>query len=136
MWLTLALLILGSAIAVLFSQEFTRGFKALFAIPAVALIVPIIAATALVVIYEPWLLWLLIKIKQALSWLIAQMASLLPFGNWATFVATMLLLVAAALLPMMTVNLWYRYKRYPPDTFPYLTGGFIWLFMALLLSVN
>jgi len=69
----LALIILLTSIVVFFSQEFGGLIKKFFSIPGTLLFIPLIAASALVVSYEPWLLTGLLAIKRVLhailSWI-------------------------------------------------------------------
>lgn len=136
MLLTFALVVLGSAFVVLFSQEFGKGFKKLFEIPGMLLCLPIIAASVLVAIYEPWILWVLLKIQTFLMSCSNQLTAMLPAHSWAPWVAKGIILLLLALLPMSMIGLWNHFKRYRTITRPYLLGSILWTVAAVLMTVQ
>lgn len=132
---TLALLVLFSAIIVFFSREFGALFKKLFAITGVPLCLPLVMASFLVVLYEPWIFIVLVAIKQWLHGLIWQVSSMLSYSYAANVTLTVMVLVSLTVLPVLALDAWSIRKTW--QSFPYsrITSLVIWLFLAILLSI-
>ena len=136
MLLTLALVVLGCAIVVFFSQEFGKLAKKILAYPGAKLILPITMASALVAAFEPWVLIVLLKIKAGLHYLAACIEAILPFTTGATVLANFILLLALTLLPVFAINALTQRKSYLPFQYPFLVSTLIWIFVTILLVVN
>jgi hypothetical protein len=135
MLLTIALVVVGCAIMVLFSTEFANLFKKLFAIPAVKLCVPLILISSLVVSYEYWVTWGLWIAKWFLHNLAARLASLFPFtGNLG--IANIIILMFFSVLPVWALNFWIERKTFESFQYRFITSLIIWLLIAILLTVS
>lgn len=136
MLLTIALLVLCSAIVVFFSQEFGEAIKKFFKIPGMKLILPTALASFLVAYYEPWVLWVLLKLKAILYVLAEGIKDILPFetGDW--LVAQILLLTALTIIPVLLIDLWSVKKTYERFKHPYLLSTLIWIITAFVLVMK
>jgi len=134
--LIVALLVLICSITVMFSQEFGRLFKKIFAIPGMKLILPLAVLTTLIVNYEDWVLWSLIKSQNFLLDLTILLANGMPFDTGAASIANILVLIALTLLPVFAFNVWYQRKNYHLFPYSYLVSTVIWLFVAVLLTLT
>ncbi len=130
------LVILGCTIAVFFSQEFVAGFKKIFAIPGMKLLLPITLATMLIVYYEAWVLWSLLGAKNTLNSSATVLASSLPFQQHADLIANILLLLILPVLPLVARVLSSK-KKPIHDLRPYyVTIGILWFLVLALLIVD
>lgn len=132
---TLALLVFFSAITVFFSREFGALFKKLFAITGVPLFLPLIMASFLVVLYEPWIFIALIAIKQSLNGIIEQACGLVSYPAEANRLFTIIVLASLTLLPVEALNRWSVRKTWQPFQYAFITSIVIWLFLAILLTI-
>lgn len=137
MILTIALIVLLSSIAAFFSQEFARLVKRIFDIPGAKLILPLIAASFILEVYEDWGHWFLIWLQAAMHQLVYQLASLAPFKTGSIHLARMLFLFVLASVPMWFFHLKAIKKRsYHPHTFAYYAGLLLWIIGSILLTVS
>ena len=134
--LLLAALVFGCAILMFFSQEFANTFKKIMAIRGMKLFLPLILVTYLVLSFQAELVWALTKIQALLFTLIAFLAKLFPFNGLANVIASVLVLMALTFLPVLAIDFWIKRKTYHGFNQASLTSLFIWLFVALLLSVE
>lgn len=133
MLLTVALVVLCSSIFVLFSKEFGNLIKKIFTIPGTKLLLPLVLITTFYVLFEPWAILFILKLKALLHLLVAAIESLIPFTWAADFVANLLVLITFTLLPVFALNAWCIKKTYVPFKYPYLLSTILWLFIAVLL---
>ncbi|ARG96728.1 hypothetical protein [Legionella micdadei] len=135
--LTVALVVLISSIVVFFSKEFGDLFKKLFAIPGMKLFLPLIFATGLVAYYESWVYLGLTKFQDVLLGLVEKLASWMPFRKGASDAVKILALMVFSFLPVMAIDFWIKKKK-SYDSFRYagLTITIVWLFLAVLLTIN
>nr|HAT8712897.1 hypothetical protein [Legionella jordanis] len=135
MLLTIALVVLGCAIVVMFSAEFARGFKKLFNISGMKLLLPLIFASALVVYYEYWISWGLLITKWLLHQAAAYLSKLFPFMQ-GIGVAEVLLLWMLSTVPVLALDFWMKKQTFEPFRYPFITSLIIWLLAAILLTVS
>lgn len=135
--LVMALLVLGTAIVVFFSQEFADAIKKFFSIPGMKLFIPLIIVSWVYERYEPWVLWCLLYIQKALHRLTHHVAGTLPFPNWAITHAKIVTLVVFAIAP---IGLCYTLTRLKglrePNPAGYLIGIILWMVAAILFVVS
>lgn len=133
---TLALLICSFAIVVFFAQEFLDVFKKIFGFPGVKLFVPLMLASSVIELYEPWGGWLLFRIKMILSYLPGGIAHLFPSGTVSTYLSKIIYLMCFGCLPIWIATYRSRSKGHlKASQFPFFLGLFIWVFLAILLIV-
>ncbi|KTD61507.1 hypothetical protein [Legionella spiritensis] len=135
MLLTITLVLLGTSILVFFSQEFGKAAKKLFSYPGVTWCLPVFLASFLVVSYEHWVLWGLLKIKALLHLFVEWIVDILPFTTGEFLVAKLLVLMVLTILPVWALNIRSIRKTFKPYKHPYLLSALIWITVAMLLSV-
>jgi len=133
---SLVLFVLVAAILVIFLHDFGKMLKKLFAIPGVALFLPLFLVSWVVVTFEQFFLWILLKIQIFLVASVSFLASLLPFTWGANMVAGVVLLMALTLLPMAAVHVWNKRRMFQAVPNVWLVGLFIWLALSMLLSLS
>ncbi len=137
MIVTIALIVFLASIAAFFAQEFGRMFKKLFAIPGMKLLLPLVLASWLIIVYEEWGLWLLLRVQGALHSLIHRLHALVPFENGSLPFAKVIYLFLMASLPVWCFELAAlrrgRRKRQPPT---YWIGLILWIIAAILLTLS
>lgn len=134
---TLAILICGFAIMVFFAEEFLNLFKKIFGIPGVALFAPLIIASSVIVLYDAWEPWLFFRIKDILNTMPEVIASILPFGSFSLPLARIIYLFCMASFPIWVVYYKTRAKgNRKSNSFPFWLGLFLWVFLAILLTVR
>ncbi|KTD48597.1 hypothetical protein Lrub_0948 [Legionella rubrilucens] len=136
MLLTIALVVLCSAIVVFFSQEFSEAIKKFFKIPGMKLFLPIALASFLAAYYELWVLWALLKLKAVLYVLTEGIQAILPFDTADWLVAQILLLFALTIIPVVLIDLWSVKKTYERFKRPYLLSTVIWIVAAFALVME
>jgi hypothetical protein len=136
MLLTLALIVLCSAIIVFFSDEFAGLIKKFFSIPGFKLVIPLIFASLLIEAYEDWGLWLLLWFQKGIHQVVYKFATFMPFETGAVLIVRILFLFLAASVPLWISNLRAkRLGRRYPDSFTFWLGLTLWLIAIILLTV-
>lgn len=136
MYATLALVIIGFAIAVFFSQEFAKLFKKIFAVPGMRLVLPLFLLTTLIVYYEEIVFLGLSFIQSNFHAFSRKLAAMLPFNKAALALVKIFLLVIFSLIPVLGLTYWMRKKMHQPFNYSYLTSSLIWIFCAILLTIS
>ncbi|WED42339.1 hypothetical protein [Legionella cardiaca] len=135
MLLTVALVVVGCAIVVLFSREFGNFFKKMFAIRGMKLFLPLILVSTLVVYYEYWISVGLLNIKWVLHRVASMIADWLPFTG-ALLVANILVLMLVSVLPVAFANFLNKRRHYEPLRYAFVISMVLWLLTAILLTVS
>lgn len=135
MYLTLALVVFFAAILVLFSQEFIRLFKRIFAVKGAKLLLPLAFASWFVYTFDYWGLWGIYYYREFLQTLVAFLMDLMPFHVGANAIATIILLTFISVAPVFLIKFILWKKHYKHYQYPYLTSTLIWLISAVLLLV-
>jgi len=137
MYITMVLVVLCTAIVVLFSQEFAGLFKKIFAIPGVKLLLPLAFASWVIETYENWGLWLLLWCKDGLHTLMHRLDVYLPTHVSSLSLAHIIHLFLLASLPAcLLLALAKGRGRYEPWPCTYQVGAAIWIVAAVLLTVH
>ncbi|OGV49974.1 MAG: hypothetical protein A3F46_04085 [Legionellales bacterium RIFCSPHIGHO2_12_FULL_42_9] len=132
MLVTMALVILGSAILVTFSQEFASAFKKLFAFPGVKLLLPPILLTKLVIVAEPWLLLFLLAMHDFFNLLSQGLASFLPDNLMMRMTCQVIGLWLLAILPVWMLDAWCWRRTFKSFHYSVIFGTMLWLVWAIL----
>lgn len=135
MLLTLALVVFLSAIMVLFSQEFIRIFKGIFAIRGAKLILPLAFASWLVCLFDYPLLWAVYYYREFLAAAANALAYFIPFKTAALPVAKIILITSLAVIPVFLLDWIVRQKTYGAYRYVYLTSTLIWIISAFVMLV-
>lgn len=133
---TLALVVAFSAIILFFAKEFGDLFKKIFAIPGAKLFLPLIGVTFLIVLYEPWIYFALIYVKQVLHDFIYFMLRLLPFRTGGISLISVALFMILALIPAFAMNAWCIHKTNLPFSHGKFLSAMLWLFTVILVTVG
>lgn len=134
--LTLALVVAFSAIILFFAKEFGDMFKKLFAVRGAKLFLPLVGATFLIVLYEPWIYFALVYVKQVLLDFIAFAARLFPFKTGAISLVSIALFMILALVPTWAINIWHIRKTNLPFPYSNVLSAIIWLLAVILVTVD
>jgi hypothetical protein len=137
MMLTIAILVLVSSIFAFFADEFGRMFKKIYAVPGVKLLLPLLVASWLILFYEAFGLWLLLRTQKALYELTHLVAAVLPFESNALIFTHVLFLSCLGILPV----LFFRWKARRKTSYlatpkTYWLGLILWIIAAILLTVS
>lgn len=136
MLFTLAAVVFFAAIMTFFSQEFIRMFKKIMAIKGAKLVLPLLAASWLVLTYDYWALWVVYYFRELLNGIVMMIAYIIPFGQISYYVASILVLTIISVAPILCFDYFvYRKKNYKPYPHSYLVSTIIWLVCALTLIV-
>lgn len=137
MIVTIALITFLASIAAFFAQEFGRMFKKLFAIPGMKLLLPLALASWLIIVYEEWGLWLLLRAQIATHQLVHRLHALVPFEQGSLPFIKIIFLFLIASLPIWCFELAAlrkgRRKRIPRT---YWIGWVLWVIAAILLTLS
>ncbi|KTD41984.1 hypothetical protein [Legionella parisiensis] len=135
MLLTLALVVLLSAILVFFSEEFIKAFKKLFAIKGAKLFIPIFAASWLIYTFTFWCLWAIFYMREILQVIEDFLVRIMPFQNIAVPVVLIFMLTFLSVVPVLILDILSRRKKFKGYKYPYITSGIIWLLSVFSLII-
>ncbi len=136
MLFTLAAVVFFAAIMTFFSQEFIRTFKKIMDIKGAKLILPLLAASWLVLTYDYWALWVVYYYRELLNGIVRMVAYIIPFSQISYYVASILVLTIISIVPVFCFDyFFYRKKNYKPYPHSYLVSTIIWIVNALALIV-
>lgn len=108
----LALVVLLGAIIVLFSEEFIKSFKKLWAIKGAKLLLPLFAASWFIYTFDFWFLWVIFYLSEFLHFILAFLIRLMPFQQGAKSVALVILLIFFSVVPVLIIDFFTRRKNY------------------------
>ncbi|WP_298623187.1 hypothetical protein [uncultured Legionella sp.] len=135
MLLTLAVVVFSAAIMILFSQEFIRTFKKIFAIKGAKLFLPLFIGSWLVISFEDLCLWGIYYYRELLNAVILFVTQIIPFQQGAYSIVFIILLTVISVVPVFLFDMYLVKKTYKHYEYPYLTSTLIWLISALILLV-
>lgn len=133
MYLTLTLLILCTAIIVFFVDDFVSLYKKIIKIPGVVLLVPLLAASWLVIEYEYYITIVLLHLYRWLGLLACRQAEILPLSSFSQPVARVFLLSAISILPGLALA-WYFERKYKPIKPAQLLTAILFTFFSIMLT--
>lgn len=133
MYLVLALIMMASAITILFEREFTNGLKKLFSIPGMSLFLPLFVLSFLLIYNQTLVLWSINETQNVLLTLIKGFKEIFPFQKGSQIVAPVVFIALIALIPHFVVA--FKKKRRMRMTFTYswLVSLILWLILVFLL---
>lgn len=135
MLLTLALVILFTAIMVFFSHEFIGTFKKIFGIKGAKLLIPLGLASWLIYNFDYLFIWAIYYIREVLQVFLSFLTYIMPFQKYAASVALIILLTVVSVLPVLLLDLVKRKRTYKGYAYPYLTSTLILIFCTIILFV-
>lgn len=136
MLVTLAIGIFSCAIMVIFANEFGSLFKKIFAIRGAKLFLPLIGASLVAVLYEPWLLMSLLYLKETLFAIIKLLASIFPFHFGAFSIAAVAVIMILTVFPVYVLNIISIRKTHFSFAWAQILNALLWLFFMILLTVS
>lgn len=135
MLLTLALVVLLSAIIVFFSEEFIALFKKFFAIKGAKLFLPLFAASWFIYSFNFWVLWAIFYVREILHDVLDFLVRIMPFQKGAQSVALVFMLTVLSVIPVLILDVLKRRKSFKGYQYPYATSGFILLLSVFMLII-
>lgn len=129
---TIIFLVILCTIIVLFSEDFAKVGKKIFAIKGMKLLLPIFAVSAVIIDYFSFFIWILDLLVNGLAIIKGELASLIPFGNFSPSIAMIMLLMTVVLIlgPLMTFIL--RLTGHRPFIYRQQLLLVVWAVMAVL----
>lgn len=135
MLLTLALVIFSAAILILFSQEFIRIFKKIFAIKGAKLVLPLFIGSLLAVNFEELFLLVIYYFRGTLNAIVVFITQIIPFEKGAYSIVLIMILTLISVAPVFLFDMYTVKKTYKHYEYPYLTSTLIWIVSALVFVV-
>ncbi|KTD31713.1 hypothetical protein Lmor_2589 [Legionella moravica] len=135
MLLTLALVVFAGAIMILFSQEFIRTFKKIFAIKGAKLFLPLIIGSWLVLNFDYLCLWGIYYYREVLNSIVDFLAGFIPFPSIGRPVVLIIVLTAISVVPVVLLDVYLVKKTFKRYEYPYLTSTLIWIVTATMFLV-
>ena len=135
MLLTLALVIFAAAIMILFSQEFIRTFKKIFAIKGAKLLLPLFIGSWLVLNFDYLCLWGFYYYQEILNAIAVFFAGLIPIQSIARPLVLIIILTLISVVPVVLLDLYLVKKTFKHYEYPYLTSTLIWIITATMFIV-
>ncbi|KTD03275.1 hypothetical protein OQJ19_02095 [Fluoribacter gormanii] len=135
MLLTLALVVLFSAITVFFSEEFIKAFKKLFAIKGAKLLIPMFVASWFIYTFNFWFLWGIFYAREILHDVLNFLVRIMPFEKGAVSVVLVFMLTVLSVVPVLILDVLSRRKNFKGYQHPYVASGLIWILSVFLLII-
>lgn len=132
--LSFTLIVLTTAIVVLFSTEIGNLIKKLFSIPGVAFFLPLSIASYCVANYDLPIYFFLTKTAWFFDKSVAVLNYWFPF-LWTT-VASIIVLWTFSFLPALVLNIWNNKKKYGNFPYTYFLNTMLWIFAGILLVLR
>ena len=133
---TLFVITCCASIICLFSQEFTRLFKKIFAVKGMKLILPLALASIFVYGYDYLVLEFLFYIRDKLNNMVVFLNANLPQYKYTSDFILVFILTAVTLAPVGILHYLSYRKNHTPFVHPYLLSTLIWIIsVALLISL-
>ncbi|RUR08424.1 hypothetical protein [Legionella sp. km772] len=131
--LTLFLVLCATAILCLFSQEFNRLLKKIFAVKGAKLVLPLALGSAFVFMYDNLVIDLLYYFRDKLNAMLSFLNYVFPQSKYTPDIILVILLTAVSLIPVGILH-YFAYKNtHKPYPHPYLVSTLIWIIAAVLL---
>lgn len=131
--ITVASIVFFAAIILIFSQEFGRMLKKIFAIKGAKLFLPLIMASWLIELFEEDICWGLLWLSETLYGFINKIASFIPF-TFGYYIAQILSLIIVTSIPVGVA--WFERRNKPISKVPrsaYYVSGVFWLVTVFLI---
>lgn len=130
-FITVTLVVLVTSILVFFSQEFGKTGRKIFSIPGAKLFLPLILASLIVEVHEPFFYWFMLKVKRLYHNFVGYLAQEISIS---TAIVDGLFLFLLTMLPVVLMRIWeIRHNMPVPRPLTVQVGLFIWFVLAILL---
>lgn len=130
-----ALVVLFGVIMVLFSEEFSKSFKKLWAIKGAKLLLPLFAASWFIYTFDFLFVGVLFFSHQFLHDTQTFLIRIMPFQQGAESTALVILLTFFSVVPVLIIDFFTRKKNYKGYPYPYMTSTLIWILCVALLII-
>ncbi|HAU4213806.1 TPA: hypothetical protein F7Z54_16640 [Legionella pneumophila] len=130
-----ALVVLFGVVMVLFSEEFSKSFKKLWAIKGAKLLLPLFAASWFIYTFDFLFVGVIFYLHQFLHDTLAFLIKIMPFQQGAESVVLVILLTFFSVVPVLIIDFFTRKKNYKGYQYPYITSTIIWIFCVALLII-
>lgn len=134
MLVTLALLVFSGAILILFSQEFIRIFKKIFAIKGAKLFLPLFIASWLALRFDNLFLLGIDYYRDVLNSVVLYLSQFIPFRG-ASSLVFIILLTVISVAPVFLLNIHIKKKTFKSYEYPYLTSTILWIISAVAFLI-
>lgn len=135
MLVTLAFLVFFSSILVVFSDEFIKTFKKIFAIKGAKLLIPLFLASWLIYTFDFWFLWVVFYLRELLIYILDLLTSMMPFKQGSDSVALVIVLTVVSVVPVFILDAHSRRSNFKKYKYPYVTSWLIWILCVVLLII-
>ncbi|WP_392538575.1 hypothetical protein [Legionella sp. 227] len=130
-----ALVVLFGVVMVLFSEEFSKSLKKLWAIKGARLLLPLFAASWFIYTFDFLFVWVIFYLSKFLHDILAFLIKLMPFQQGAESIALVILLTFFSVVPVLIIDFFTRKKTYKSYPYPYITSTLIWILCIVLLII-
>ncbi|HAU4159341.1 TPA: hypothetical protein ACPHXU_001642 [Legionella anisa] len=130
-----ALVVLFGVVMVLFSEEFSKSLKKLWAIKGARLLLPLFAASWFIYTFDFLFVWVIFYLSKFLHEILAFLIRLMPFQQGAESIALVILLTFFSVVPVLIIDFFTRKKTYKSYPYPYITSTLIWILCVVLLII-
>ncbi|HHM2300075.1 TPA: hypothetical protein ACRIDK_003021 [Legionella anisa] len=130
-----ALVVLFGVVMVLFSEEFSKSLKKLWAIKGARLLLPLFAASWFIYTFDFLFVWVIFYLSKFLHEILAFLIRLMPFQQGAESIALVILLTFFSVVPVLIIDFFTRKKTYKSYPYPYITSTLIWILCIVLLII-
>ncbi|HHI9989665.1 TPA: hypothetical protein ACQDQH_002762 [Legionella pneumophila] len=130
-----ALVVLFGVVMVLFSEEFSKSLKKLWAIKGARLLLPLFAASWFIYTFDFLFVWVIFYLSKFLHEILAFLIRIMPFQQGAESIALVILLTFFSVVPVLIIDFFTRRKTYKSYPYPYITSTLIWILCIVLLII-
>lgn len=131
--LTLFLVLCCTAILCLFSQEFNRILKQVFAVKGAKLVIPLALGSTIVFMYDFLVIDLLYYFHDKLNGMMDFLNLIFPQSKYTSDIILIILLSAVSLVPVGILHYFSYRNTHKPYPHPYFVSTIIWIIAAVLL---
>ena len=131
--LVLFLAICATSILCLFSQEFNRLLKKIFAIKGAKLILPLALGSVCALVYDNLVIDLLFYFRDKLNSMLSFLNYIAPQYKYTSDVILIILLTGVTLIPVGILHFFSYRKTHRPYPHPYLVSTLIWIIAVVML---
>ncbi|AUH71126.1 hypothetical protein [Legionella sainthelensi] len=130
-----ALVVLFGVVMVLFSEEFSKSLKKLWAIKGARLLLPLFAASWFIYTFDFLFAWIIFYLSKFLHAILVFLIKLIPFQQGSESIALVILLTFFSVVPVLIIDFFTRRKTYKSYPYPYITSTLIWILCVALLII-
>ncbi|HAU1962493.1 TPA: hypothetical protein F8R58_15485, partial [Legionella pneumophila] len=107
----------------------------IFAIRGAKLLIPLGLASWLIYNFDYLFIWAIYYIREVLHAVLSFLTRVMPFKQYSTAIALIILLTTVSVGPVLLLDLINRKRTYKGYAYPYLTSTLILIFCTVILLV-